>query len=202
MNAFLALTPVVLALVVWRYRRLLPTGSVWLALGLAISTVGDVWLWAIGGAWYPSYVWLPVQLACVIRAVSPGREWVGLWTWLAMLGLYDIAFVSGPEVLVTGVGSTAALAIAVRSGHRLTVPVALYFGAGTVAYLGMVSALGSGWFMAWWWAYQAARVLGWCALAEIVRHRWWRDRKARRRTPDVLMYGPRLVPHALMDWRH
>lgn len=181
MDAFLSLTPAALFLVVLRLRRRLPPGVVWLSASFAVATVGDLWATAAGGAWWPSYLWLPVQLALAVRAVSvsDGKEYLGFWTWLGALALYDVLVVTGPDVLVTAVGSAVVTSLAMRTGGRLSVPILIYFGAGSVAYLGMVASIGGEAFMAWWWAYQACRVLGWLALAEIVRCCWFRYRVGR-----------------------
>lgn len=183
MDAFLSLAPAALFALVWRFRQTMPKGSLWLAGSFAVATVGDLWATAANGAWYPSYVWLPIQLALAVRAVVPGKAWVSVWVWLGLLGLFDALTLTGPEVMVTGVGSVVVTSVAVHCAHRLAAPVLLYFGAGSIAYLGMVASIGGEHFMTWWWTYQACRVLGWLALAEIVRCCWFRYR-VRRSTDD------------------
>jgi hypothetical protein len=179
MDAALSLIPAALGLLIWRFRSILPDGAVWLGAALAVSTLGDLWATAAGGEWYPSYVWLPVQLGLAIRAVTTGREWVSYVLVLFALGAWNVVDSTGPDMLVTGVGSIVVVTVALVTAHRLTLPILLYFGAGSFGYLCMVTALGSPAFMSWWWFYQACRVFGWLAMAEVVRAYWWEHRRAK-----------------------
>lgn len=186
MDAVLALLPAALLALVFRYREILPSGAVWLAAALAVSTFGDLWATAMGGAWWPSYLWLPVQLGLAVFAVSRRKEWIGVCAWLLVFGLFNLTVTTGPDLLVTAAGSVALTAMVLRSGHPLATPVLIYFGLGSATYFGMVAAFNGGPFMVWWYMYQACRVLGWVALANIVRVHWWERRVERASEAHML----------------
>ena len=159
------------ALGLWPLRRRLPDGAGLVACAFAVSWLGDMWALVAGGAWYGSYLWLPVQLGLALYVVADWDALGPLLAILALLAAYDIGTASGPDVVITAVGSAAIVTIAIRTAHPLAVPLVLYFGLGSALYLVMVSQAPGGTFLAWWWAYQSARVLAWAAFLGIL----WRN---------------------------
>ena len=129
----------------------------WLiALGFFVSWFADSVIHFSGGSPGAWYLFLPVQIWLIWIALTDSHR------ILAAVVLIVLTMISwnlthpGPEQLVTIVGSIAILCV-VRG--PLVWPLGLYFGAGTVARLFMVSQVGSDIFPAWC-AYQGSRALG------------------------------------------
>lgn len=141
-----------------------------LAIGFAMSWLGDSVAHFAGGAFWPSYFWLPLQFAFALAAFPPG-ELVLVW-WLITLAAFGLlAGISyrisgpGPDALVTVAGSAAAIWMATG---WLRVPVVLYFGLGTVCYLLMILYLREPTFMLTWSVYQAIRLASYAAFVGLL----------------------------------
>lgn len=130
-----ALLPLAALLVAWRSA---PHAYKLLALSLAVSWPADSAAYYLGDPWVLSLAWLPVQLTLAVAAFrGAGRS-----TWLVLIGLVVLAVSSalwwpgdGHDLLVAVAGSAAVLAF---SEGELALPSWIYFGAGTLAYLGMI----------------------------------------------------------------
>lgn len=152
----IGLVPVV-ALVLWG--RQLPAKWWLFGLALGVSWVADSAQAYAGGVWGTWYVFLPVQLALAFAAYTDsaaervaGAAFVGVLAassaWLTYPGL---------DWLGTAVGSVLILFYALERGP-LWVPGFVYFGLGTLAYLGIALRDDAN-FMPWWYAYQACRLV-------------------------------------------
>lgn len=130
------------------------------ALGFAVSAIGDAMSGALGNVWWVSYLWLPLQFSCILWALIPDRTERNR-ALAALLGLAFVAsviFNPGPEYVVSVLGSMLVL-WTVRGW--LAVPIYVYFGFGTLAYLWMVLRLTQGGdYMTAWWTYQTCRMVG------------------------------------------
>lgn len=165
----------------WFFRRHLPKGAWWLAAAFGVSFVGEVAGMVAGTPWWPSYLWLPVQIGLALTVVAPHDHLIRLWSGLTVLAIYDMfALGSTPDIWITALGSAAVLVYALQGKRALACPIVLYFGAASALYFGMVANLRTEWFWPWFWAYQGVRVLSWLAYAEVLRERWFRGRQAAR----------------------
>lgn len=127
---------------------------------------------AAGTPWWPSYLWLPVQIGLALHVVAPHGHLLRLWTGLTALALYDMfALGSTPDIWITALGSAAVLVYALDGRHGLACPIVLYFGFASALYYPMVANLRTDAFWPWFWAYQGARVLAWLAFFEVLRER-------------------------------
>ena len=160
------------AMLLWG--RSLP-GPWWLvASAFAVSWVGDSAQELSGGGWAAWYWFLPLQLALAWAAFTESAlERVGGLAFFTILGASSAAL-TAPSLdwMATTVGSLAVLWAASRDESPMRWPVALYFGAGTVAYLLLVTALDSAsgvadW-MPYWYAYQGARMSAFVAFLALL----------------------------------
>ena len=157
----LGLVPL-LALIVWGRKA---PAAWWLFAGaLSVSWFGDSAQHYLFGGWAAQYVWVPAQFALIFGGFLTGFGLVlALWA-VAAFGVFSAVVSSpGPEWILTFAGSIGLLAV-VRG--PLTVPTFLYFGVGSLLYLGMVAGLREADFMAWWYGYQA------CRLAAVLAFLW------------------------------
>jgi hypothetical protein len=148
------------------FGRKLPRVYWLVALAFFVSWFADSAMHFIGGTWEAWYFFLPVQVWLMVVAFTDNAvHWlmgavalllllVASWTWHA----------PAPDQLVTVIGSVAILYMA---GGRLAWPLYVYFGAGTAAYLVMVSQVGSN-FMPWWYCYQGCRALSYILFIGII----------------------------------
>lgn len=131
----------------------------WLvALGFFVSWFADSAMHFIGGTWGAWYLFLPVQIWLILAAFTDtalSQVYVALALICLTVASWNLSH-PGPEQLVTIVGSIAILYV-VRG--PLVWPLSIYFGAGTVARLFMVSQVG-GDILPGWYAYQTCRAVG------------------------------------------
>lgn len=143
--------------------------SYWiLAAAFAVSWVGDSMAWWVGGSWEVTYLWLPVQFAVVVWALRPDQ--VRRWAY-GFVGLALYSYTLGPpDVVLSMAGSAAVCWLA--TGHKLRVPVWIYFGIGTALYFNMALGIAdAGSFHDRWLAYQAARLAAFVAFGIVVYRR-------------------------------
>lgn len=141
-----------------------------LAFAFAVSWVGDYIAGQFfGGSWAVAFFWVPVQLWLAGLAFfddSISRVFSGLLLVLLALSSMAVSW-PGPDMLLNFFGSGIVLLMAYRSEDlRLSIPVFLYFGLGSVAYFRMV--------LDWdvltppsWDHYQACRLLAFVAFIGI-----------------------------------
>lgn len=147
----------------------------WLFAGaMAVSFVGETLsMSGLEWNWWPSYFWLPVQLLLALTIVADRRALRGTALVLVTLLIYDVAVSAPrPDVLLTAVGSVVLLYVLTLVRHPLTIPLALYFGAGTACYILWVADR----TIPWWWAYQTVRVLAWASYL-LILYTWPRRRR-------------------------
>lgn len=149
--------------------RKLPRAYWLVAVAFFISWLGDSAMHFSGGTWQIWYIGIPLQVWIVLAAFTRDRANLLLAAVALMMMVPSSWMLSapGPDMLVTAAGSIAILLLA----HGwLKVPVYLYFGAGTVAYLVMASmASGSGTdFMPAWYCYQGCRAISMLAFATVI----------------------------------
>lgn len=167
------LIPIVAMLILGRG---LPVSYWTLAFAFAMSWLGDSIARGFGGSWVAVYWWLPAQFALVLLALLPPTK-LRLWMLALLAAALASAVVSWPrpDWLLTLVGSAFVLW---HARGDCAVPLWIYFGAGTVAYMGMIVTLGTDRFMPAWYAYQACRLVAACSFVGIVLYfrggRSWR----------------------------
>ena len=164
----IALVPILIVLLAGRG---LPRAYWWLAGAFTVSWVWDSVIGWRGGAWEVFFLFLPLQMGLAVAAFRRHALIPALIVFyaLAIVGLG----LGPPDVLVTLLGSGTVVALALRS-EILTAPVVLYFGIGTLCYLGMIQHLDGDGFMRWWYPYQGARAAAFGAFGWEV----WRVREA------------------------
>lgn len=165
------------------YRTRIPRGTVLVAAAFAVSWAGDGFALFTGGAWYTSYLWLPVQFGLVLWAVVPGEvgRLKGLVGLLLAAGAGVVFLAPAPDMLVTVAGAVLVVPAALHDRHPLALAIVLYFGLGSALYLVMVSHVNDpAGFGPWWWAYQLARVAGWGAFLWAI----WRHQRHQRTVPE------------------
>jgi hypothetical protein len=160
----LGLVPLIAMLLIGRG---LPRAYWLVALAFAVSWVADSIAAMTGGRWDAMYFWLPAQFALVFAAVAP-TGWLLLWLWALALVMSASLFMSAPDPdwFVTLAGSMAVLMLA---RGPLALPLAAYFGAGTLGYFWMLATLESG-VMPAWYAYQACRLIACSVFIGVVIH--------------------------------
>lgn len=161
----MALVPIAAMMVAGR--RL--SASYWLvALAFLMSWFADSFDHYSGGLWSDVWVWLLFQFLLVVAAVTRGRTRL---LWMAAVGLVgslSLILTPGPDWLLTLAGSAAVLMLA---RGWLTIPLALYFGAGTFAYFWMIASIG-GDILPAWYVYQGCRVAAYGAFVGLILLHW------------------------------
>lgn len=145
--------------------RRVPPEYLWLAAAFGVSVFADTLQSMTGGGFGVTHLYVPVQLALAFAAVE--RE--GLNRLVAVAGLGFLAALSwriSPDMdwLVTTGGSGLVLVAAWRH-QRVRLPIVLYFGLGSAAYLWMLPAVGTMEILPRWLAYQGCRWLAFAAFA-------------------------------------
>ncbi len=136
--------------------RQLPRAYWLVALAIFVSWFADSVTHFSGGTWEAWYLFLPIQIWLILVAFKEShRIALGLALLILTVVSWNLTH-PGPEQLVTILGSIAILSV-VRAPFIW--PLGVYFGAGTVARLFMVSQVGADIFPAWC-VYQACRALG------------------------------------------
>jgi hypothetical protein len=153
------LVPLVAVALVSRRRLVSPVAWL-LACAWLVSWFGSSLQHFAGGLWWPSYVWLPVQLGLVLAAFKPERLPLIAGALAALAVVSALLTAPGPDVLLTLVGSVGVLVLA---RGRYVLPVFLYFGVGSVFYLLMIQRVGDG-FTPMWLAYQGSRAAAYVAF--------------------------------------
>lgn len=162
-------------------------GMYWLvAFAFAMSWLGDAIARGMGGSWASVYWWLPVQFGLVLVALLPNarlRLWL-LALMAATLGSYLLS-APGPDWLLTVIGSALVLWHACGA---IAIPLAVYFGAGSLAYIAMIVTMGGEHFMAAWYGYQTCRALALGLFVVIVLlyrggHSWTLSSSPRKCSP-------------------
>jgi len=142
-------------------------GHIFLGSSFFVSWIGDSLAHFSLGSWESSYFWLPVQVCFAFLAVlrNSMKRWLALLAVAAMTTLSFAITYPGPEVFISVSGSIGIIAVTRGS---LRIPVYLYFGGGTLAYLLMVLQIGSPNFLKAWYLYQSFRIAAFVALSAIV----------------------------------
>lgn len=159
-----ALAPLAVLLVLHDRQLLARYGLV--AVAFSLSWFGDSLATLFGGSWNAAYLWVPLQIGFVLFGLVKEKVYREFIPWaIALTACTSLALsYPGPEVFVIVTGSVAIMALA---WGKLSVPLYIYFGLGTVCYLGMVTQL-NGHFMPMWYGYQTCRLAAYVAFAWIV----------------------------------
>ena len=159
----MALLPIVAMMLMGRG---LPREYWLVALAFMVSWFGDSLAWALGGAWWGTYLWLPVQFWIVLMAFfkTPTNRVFSLGAVVILAASSWSVTGAGPDLLLTIAGSATVL---VLMEGRLVPPLIAYFGLGTVAYLFMTSSTGDR-FMVGWYLYQSCRLLAFILFTSTV----------------------------------
>jgi hypothetical protein len=150
---------------VFLFRRKATPAMWFLALAFFVSWFADSAAHFIGGSWAGRFVWLPLQLWLASLAFTKERGRRILYAF----GLVFLAFASasiswpGPDIFLTLLGSIGLLWIA---RGKLALPVYIYFGAGSLAYLMMVNNIGAD-FLRFWYLYQGCRLVAFAVFIGI-----------------------------------
>jgi hypothetical protein len=125
----------------------------WWLVGIAfgVSYVGDSVSRALGSTWGAEHWWLFVQLALVLVAVKP--DLLLLWALMLTAMASWLMSAPGPDWLLTLVGS---LLVLLYAQGRIAVPLWIYFGAGSIAYSGMLATMSN--VLPAWYLYQGCRL--------------------------------------------
>lgn len=165
------LVPGLVVLLLWRK---LPKKVRLLSVAWAISWAADSVTHYIGGGFRNSYFWLPVQISLVLFVFIEGV--LAKLTAVAAVAVLTAMAVAltypGPDFLLSAFGSIAILEVA---RGPLAVPVYVYFGLGTLAYLVWAGGLFGG-VIDGWNLYQNCRLVTYALFVPIVLYP--RTRKA------------------------
>jgi hypothetical protein len=125
----------------------------WWLVGIAfgVSYVADSVIGATIHSWSGDYWWLPIQFALVLMAVKP--DLLLLWALMLTAMASWLMSAPGPDWLLTLVGS---LLVLFYARGRIAVPLWLYFGAGSIAYSGMLATMSD--VLPAWYLYQGCRL--------------------------------------------
>lgn len=128
-----------------------------LALAFSVSWFGDSLSYASGGAWYWTYLWMPLQLwlICLAFMRDPLNRVSSLGALIFLAALSWAVSGPGPDILLTVAGS---IWIILLAEGRMAPAIHIYFGLGTVAYLSMVVAPDSHVLLAWY-VHQVSRMI-------------------------------------------
>ena len=122
----------------------------------------------IGGTWNHSYFFLPIQVYLILLAfVRSTANRLFLAGALVLMVPASMALSwPGPDYLITIMGSLAILSVA---RGRLAIPLHLYFGYGTVAYVWLASEVAGGTdILPAWYTYQACRALAFVLFVAVI----------------------------------
>lgn len=160
----MGLLPLLAALI---YR---PPKPYWiLSAAFGVSWLGD-WMSGIMGVELAVYLWLPIQIGMVLWALvatTTGRRLI--LVGVPLLTLASAMYTApSPELVLTVIGSVAILHLA---DGPVAIPLYLYFGLGTVAYLLMIRQARDGDPTEAWYLYQACRLAAYVAFAFLLRGR-------------------------------
>jgi hypothetical protein len=143
------LVPVIAALTQWQRT---PRPYRLVAGAFAVSWIADSLSHYTSGSWGGiDYVWLPIQFALVLMAVKP--DLLLLWALMLTAMASWLMSAPGPDWLLTLVGS---LLVLFHARGRIAVPLWLYFGAGSIAYSGMLATMSD--VLPAWYLYQGCRL--------------------------------------------
>jgi hypothetical protein len=147
------LLPLVPAVFLLSWGRGVPRAWWLVGIAFAVSYVVDSVVGALGGRWdLGDQWWLSVQLALVLVAVKP--DLLLLWALMLTAMASWLMSAPGPDWLLTLVGS---LLVLFHARGRIAVPLWIYFGAGSLAYSGMLATMASNIDPAWY-LYQGCRL--------------------------------------------
>ena len=144
-----------------------------LALAWSVSWVADSVTHFAGGAWFVSHLWLWLQFVYVLAVfMAPSIHRAMAMSAVVLMAMSSAQLSApGPDWLLTSGGSALILTAAWRAegrGAALALPAFVYFGLGSIAYLWMVSRMGSPEFSPAWQTYQACRLLAFLLFVVIV----------------------------------
>jgi hypothetical protein len=131
----------------------------WWLVGIAfgVSYVADSVNNAAGGRWDLDQWWMFIQFALVLVAVKP--DILLLWALLLAAMASTIFGAGQPEWFLTLVGSSLVLSYA---RGRIAVPLWIYFGAGSIAYAGMLATMSNA--LPAWYTYKAFTLIAYAAF--------------------------------------
>jgi hypothetical protein len=175
MQESLHLSSLVPAVLLLSWGRGLPRAWWLVGIAFAVSYVGDSVAYALGSTWGAVYAWLPIQFALVLMAVKPDL----LLLWALMLTAMASWLVSapGPDWLLTLVGS---LLVLFHARGRIAVPLWIYFGAGSIAYSGMLATMSD--VLPAWYLYQGCRLTAFGAFVFMLHREASDDGRVRDRS--------------------
>ena len=146
------------------FRRGAPPAYWLVALGFSVSFFADAGNILLGGSWVLTYIYPALQFG--LFALAFGSRLI--WALVALAGVQVVATpLSGPDMIVTAIGSVGALWAA--HGHALFPTVVAYCFVATALYLVLVTELWRPGYMPLWYSYQAARLV---AFALFGRAAW------------------------------
>ena len=150
------------------FGRNLPARYWLIGIGWSVSWLGDSIAHFTGGSWWAWYCLLPVQIWFMLAAfvaLPPNRMLSAVA--LALLVPVSMALdAPGPEILISFFGSIAILWVA---RGPLAIPLYIYFGLGTIAYVCMIIAFQEGGdYLTPWRYYRGCRLLAFIVFIGII----------------------------------